>query len=686
MSNSLGLLPLLCFVLLFLTLDRRTPVPDSGPRDDWRASWLAASVLWGVAVAILTEVLGAAHMLSRPALLAAWAALAVALTARLLATRSPVSLQPVLISAQPGTSFSIGRWWREGTLSDPLLVGLLLVLAVLGTLAVLAPPNNWDSMVYHMSRVIHWMQDRSVDHYPTAIDRQLYLGPWTEFAILHFQLITGNDRWANLVQWMSLPGCAIAASLIARQLGGKSTTQLIAAIVVATMPTAILESTSTQTDLTVAFWVACFVYYARTLSDSAPGTRVAPLAALTAAALGLAILTKATTYLFAVPFGVWLLFWAWKEARIRRFAILAAVGIVALSFSVPHLWRNEKAFGHILGPSAKVPPGAPLIPGSIEYYSNETSSPAGVVSNAIRNIGMHLPTPFAPLNAFNLGVVRRLHAMIGIDMNDPRTSYMGGLPPDNFDIGKPRYHEDRAGNLLHTFLLILSVVIALTLPKVGDARRRGYALALAAAFVLFCAKLKWQPWGTRLQLPLFVLGAPLIAATISLLRPRLSRAATAFVLVACLPWVLFNESRSLLQRPTRKAFWNTEEPTVFNRSRQEQYFRNRRELAEPYRAVVADIEATHCRNVGLVTGMDDWEYPFWALLRASNDEPVLLSHYVTLGHGDPAAESPGYCAVIVTDGADIDASARPALRKLYQSESSFGPITLFTGPKKPARS
>ena len=219
---------------------------------------------------------------------------------------------------------------------------------------------------------------------------------------------------------------------------------------------------------------------------------------------------------------------------------------------------------------------SPLFPGAVEYYSNETKSPAAVVSNAIRNIGMHLPTPFAPLNAFNLALVKRLHDVIGIDMNDPRTSYMGGLPPDNFDINKPRYHEDKGGNLLHAVLLILSVAIVLTAPGISDARGRVYALCLVAAFVLFCAKLKWQPWGSRLQLPLFVLGAPLIAVTISALGPRIARVATAFILVACLPWVFFNETRSLLQRPTRKAFWNTEEPTVFNTSREDQYFRNRR--------------------------------------------------------------------------------------------------------------
>jgi hypothetical protein len=76
---------------------------------------------------------------------------------------------------------------------DPLLIGLLVVLALLAMLAILAPANNWDSMVYHMGRVVHWMQNRSVDHYPTSIDRQLYLGPLTEFAILQLQMLSGED-------------------------------------------------------------------------------------------------------------------------------------------------------------------------------------------------------------------------------------------------------------------------------------------------------------------------------------------------------------------------------------------------------------------------------------------------------------------------------------------------------------
>jgi hypothetical protein len=257
---------------------------------------------------------------------------------------------------------------------------------------------------------------------------------------------------------------------------------------------------------------------------------------------------------------------------------------------------------------------------------------------------------------------------------------MGGLPPDNFDIGKPRYHEDLSGNLLHAVLLILSVTIVLTVPRSSDARLRGYALCLVVAFVVFSAKLKWQPWGSRLQLPLFVLGAPLIAVMISALGSRIARVATAFILVACLPWVFFNETRSLLPRPTRKAFWNTEEPTVFNTSREDQYFRNRRDLAEPYRAAVARVQATGCRNIGLVLGLDDWEYPLWVLLGASQDGRVQLAHFVSAGHPGTTTGLPEYCAVIVTDGADIDPGARPALRNLYQTESNHGPLTVFTAP------
>ena len=44
------------------------------------------------------------------------------------------------------------------------------VVGILGTtffIAVLSPPNGWDAVSYHMSRVMYWIQDGSVAHFPT---------------------------------------------------------------------------------------------------------------------------------------------------------------------------------------------------------------------------------------------------------------------------------------------------------------------------------------------------------------------------------------------------------------------------------------------------------------------------------------------------------------------------------------
>ena len=72
-------------------------------------------------------------------------------------------------------------------------------------------------MSYHMPRVMHWIQNQNVDFYPTSTTRQLYVSPFSEYVILHLQLIVNGDRLANLVQWFSMFGSLIGVSLIARE-------------------------------------------------------------------------------------------------------------------------------------------------------------------------------------------------------------------------------------------------------------------------------------------------------------------------------------------------------------------------------------------------------------------------------------------------------------------------------------
>ena len=94
-----------------------------------------------------------------------------------------------------------------------MLGGVSFIFAAIGLIAIVSPPNNWDSIADRPRRVVHWMQNRNVDRYPSSYVPQLDRPPGAEFAIMHFQIITEGDRFANLIQWLSMVGSAILNEL-----------------------------------------------------------------------------------------------------------------------------------------------------------------------------------------------------------------------------------------------------------------------------------------------------------------------------------------------------------------------------------------------------------------------------------------------------------------------------------------
>ena len=82
-----------------------------------------------------------------------------------------------------------------------------------------------------------------------------------------------------------------------------------------------------------------------------------------------------------------------------------------------------------------------------------------------------------------------------------------------------RRAEDLAGNSLHLLLIAAAMVGAWR--GGGDRRLRAFAGCLLVAFLFFCVVLRWQPWHSRLHLPLFILGAPMVGVVFERLRPAL---------------------------------------------------------------------------------------------------------------------------------------------------------------------
>jgi 4-amino-4-deoxy-L-arabinose transferase-like glycosyltransferase len=503
-----------------------------------------------------------------------------------------------------------------------------------------------------MSRVAHWIQNRSVENYPTSILRQLHQNPQAEFDILNFQILSGGDRLANLIQWFSMIGSLVGVSLLAGELGAGLRGQIFAAVFAGTIPMGILQASSTQNDYVVAFWLVCLAYYALRLK--AHGNPLYALA--TGASLGLAILTKPTAYIYAFPFMVWFGLSLTKSRHARGLALIMLVVTTSLVINLGHYTRNYRLYGSPMGPGQE---------GGAYRYANDVFTIPSATSGVIRNIGLHIGTPFRQVNAVLERGVYGMHRFIGIDPNDRRTTWSGG----EFHVGRTSAHEDLAGNPLH-LVLIAGCIPYLFLRRRNKQDARYYFVCVLAAFLLFSLYLKWQPWHSRLQLPLFVLWSPVIGLALSEIRyRRFANLIMVILLLGAMPWVVHNSSRPLIG-----------ERSIVGTDRDARYFANWPSLYEPYKRSAQFLSRSGCSDIGLILGGDDFEYPFWVFLNEHNGRKVRLEHVNV--RNISRTEEMNYpfayftpCAVIVV-GTDQSSELHVA-NATYFRESFADPVGVF---------
>jgi len=122
--------------------------------------------------------------------------------------------------AEPGRLRALLKFPRPDGVTLALLAASALVLVVTGVVAVVTPPNNWDVLDYHLPRQIYWMQQGGVGIFPSSDFRQIAFAPFAEYVGLHLMTLSAGDAYANMVQWGAFLLSAVAASLVARNLGG----------------------------------------------------------------------------------------------------------------------------------------------------------------------------------------------------------------------------------------------------------------------------------------------------------------------------------------------------------------------------------------------------------------------------------------------------------------------------------
>lgn len=329
-------------------------------------------------------------------------------------------------------------------------------------------------------------------------------------------------------------------------------------------------------------------------------------------ALGLAIITKGTTYLFAPPFLLWLVIGLLRKQRIRALIPLGAIALLTISLNAGHWIRNVELNGHPLGPGEEARPDT--------EYANAIHTPKAILSNTIKYLAFHFNTPWPEVHGTLVKGLEKFHETIGFDINDPRTSF-GRERARRFRIARTQRMDELDGNPFHLLLIASCLLIA---PAFSSIRRQRsvllYGLALLGGFMLFCFIIKWAIWNTRVQLPLFVLAAPFAAIVPdTLIRKKwILHTGAIALLVLGLPWLFACQQRPILSKKN-----------IFNTPRTEQLFtHNIRKNSTDFHALREYLADKPINRLGLYSNDMTREYIIWHLLKP--DHPELRIQHINV--------------------------------------------------------
>ena len=549
---------------------------------------LRAAIAAGVAVLLITEIASAFGAVARGPLLTAWL-IAIAIGAWVLARSG----------AQP-------RRFRVSLL--PALLGFACAAIAIAAFvtAWFSAPNTYDAMTYHLPRVVYWAQARSVAPFPSHYIPLVTFPPLAEYIMLHTYVLSGGDAFVNLISWAAFALSIMGVAAVARELGAGAVGQAMAALLCATSPGAILQASGAKNDLVLALWLVSLAYFALRGEAWWAG-----------AAFALALATKGTAYFFAPP----VLAFCTKNRRAR---IVCIAAVAALALNAPHYARNLAVSGSPLGFDSAFADGS-------FRWRNDRPGVRTVLSNALRHLSEQLGTASQTWNGQVYAAVVYAHALIGADAQDPTSTWQWSRYNPPVDTR----HEANANNRFHLLFLAFAAAAAVVLREQRVVRLLAAAFA---AFALYCLLLRWQPYGARLLVPLFVGAMPAAGRMLERVRPR------AVAVLICV---------FLLDRARLPAIENWTRPlrgaeSVLQTPRESQYFRDSGGGGDEkaYRAAAETIARAGCREVGIDATQNQLEYAFQALLLER--EPRARFRHVGVRNATapyPLGEEAAVCAV-----------------------------------------
>ena len=600
----------LAFITLFLYQWKKK-------EDDTFEAFSRTLILFAVLVLAITNFLSFFNSCTRIGIFVSWLFVCF-VTATLYVTKFGL----VLPDKKAGVKECFQNYFVKRPLMEKIMLSLGAVLClVLFVGALFTVPHNYDSMTYHLGRVAHWIDQGSVNHFVTNIDRQLYSPVLAEYYLLHMMLLSGNDTFVNLLQYFSMIICALFLYKCARRLNTNRIFSVLAAFLFLMMPLTISQSVTTQNDLFAATFFAMFLYYflwfirrEQLIFDKEEKGNLIRVGIL----VGLAYITKTSVCASMVMFVPWLVIVC--LARKDKFSVLIKSALTALASLVviisESLIRNFLSSGTIMPATASA------------NIMVATKNICYIIVNILKNFALittqHLSDA---LNGFICRIAIHVGAFLKVEVNHEAISFHGFDFITHMNRGDNMYSHDVTPSALVGYLALLcgvGVLVMLVWIFVCRIRKRetskdfllslGFGISSWLSLGFIMALLRWQPWGTRLMYPALAMMVVTIANLAGLCLKKASKAVVQVSLgllvflavVLAYPSVVYNM-----------------EPAMTNLSegcsnRLERYFEHN-DRYDTYMELAAYVKGLGVSDEEFTLGVnisgDGYDYPLWLVLK-----------------------------------------------------------------------
>lgn len=471
-------------------------------------------------------------------------------------------------------------------------------------------PNSTDSMVYHIPRIMYWIQEKTLfqDVVRNVHD---YLPPFGQYILLHLYLIFGNDSFLFFSQWIAYVVIVIIGGLIAGSLGANQEVSRYTSLLVACLPVALMQATGTKIDLIVTVLVVICIYMVLSLREEKLWDYIA-----LGFGFGLGSLTKQTFLLYAlIPSSILLIKLLKSKKRYLLFLLLVLT--IFLVVQARFISQNLLLYSNASG--------------SKDDYAGLASqniSLKGIFSNLMKNTMLHIPIPIYTKQTEDL--ILYIHQLLGIDVNDCATTFCD--PDFRFKITRFIYpQEDIASNTLNLLLIVISGVVLLrylTKRGLNFFEKLIYGLAVLSYFA-FSALLKWQPFHSRLHMPFFVVGTIISVLILSKFKKGIFflKIVLALSIFLALALIFLNVTRPYISYNLFYESIKSFAPSLggipesfFIKPYEQQYFNTRSYWYMPYKGIIEDLNRQKLTDKSTISFqlMDNFEYPLWAFMKKYN--------------------------------------------------------------------